>query len=73
MSRPRGVVTDWVDDPNAFVQVGMGETTEPLMRATQVEAHRGLVVEGRLHQGLLPTEPEDTRFEKRHLPSAQRR
>jgi sarcosine oxidase subunit alpha len=54
MSRPRGVVTDGVSDPHAFVQVGSGATTEPLMRATQVEAHAGLVVESRLHQGVLP-------------------
>ena len=66
MSRPRGVVTDWVDDPNAFVQVGAGETTEPLMRATQVEAFPGLVVEGRIHQGALPKTGEGTRYEKRH-------
>lgn len=65
MSRPRGIVTDWVDDPHALVQVGEGATTEPLMRATQVEAHPGLVVEGRIHQGLLPTTGEDTRLEKR--------
>ena len=66
MSRPRGVVTDGVSDPHAFVQVGSGATTEPLMRATQVEAHAGLVVESRLHQGVLPTSRDEDRFEKRH-------
>ncbi len=66
MSRPRGVVTDNVTDPHAFVQVGTGAVTEPLMRATQVEAYPGLVVESRLHQGVLPTERDTDRFEKRH-------
>lgn len=65
MSRPRGVVTDNVTDPHAFAQIGTGDTTEPLVRMSQVEAHRGLVAGGRLHQGVLPTARETTRFEKR--------
>lgn len=65
MSRPRGVVTDNVTDPHAFAQVGTGVVTEPLMRMNEVEAHPSLVAEGRLHQGILPTERETTRFEKR--------
>lgn len=65
MSRPRGVVTDNVTDPHAFAQVGTGSVTEPLMRMNEVEVFAGFEAEGRLHQGLLPTERESTRFEKR--------
>ena len=40
--RPRGVVTDGVEEPNALVQLGVGATGEPNARATQVEIHDGL-------------------------------
>ena len=66
MSRPRGVVADWVSDPHAFAQVGADDASEPLVRATQQEAHPGLVVESRLHRGVLPTGADPDRFEKRH-------
>ena len=65
MSRPRGVVTDNVTDPHAIVQVGTGIVTEPLMRANELEVFPGFEATGRLHQGILPTAREDTRFEKR--------
>ena len=41
--RPRGVMTDGVEEPNALVQLGIGATGEPNVRATQVEVHDGLV------------------------------
>ena len=40
--RPRGVVTDGVEEPNALVQLGVGAAGEPNARATQVEIHDGL-------------------------------
>ena len=40
--RPRGVVTDGVEEPNALVQLGAGAAGEPNARATQVEIHEGL-------------------------------
>ena len=40
--RPRGVVTDGVEEPNALVQLGIGAAGEPNARATQVEIHDGL-------------------------------
>ena len=40
--RPRGVVTDGVEEPNALVQLGVGASGEPNARATQVEIHEGL-------------------------------
>ena len=41
--RPRGVMTDGVEEPNALVQLGIGATGEPNARATCVEIHDGLV------------------------------
>ena len=40
--RPRGVVADGAEEPNALVQLGAGATGEPNARATQVEIHDGL-------------------------------
>ena len=40
--RPRGVMTDGVEEPNALVQLGIGASSEPNARATQVEIHDGL-------------------------------
>jgi len=40
--RPRGVVTDGVEEPNALVQLGLGAAGEPNARATLVEIHDGL-------------------------------
>ena len=40
--RPRGVVTDGVEEPNALVQLGIGAAGEPNVRATQAEIHDGL-------------------------------
>ena len=40
--RPRGVMTDGVEEPNALVQLGSGAAGEPNARATQVEIHQGL-------------------------------
>ena len=55
MNRPRGVVTDTMSDPNAFGQIGTGESSEPLMRLTQVEVYEGLTAISRIHKGVLPT------------------
>lgn len=40
--RPRGVFSAGVEEPNAFVQLGIGEGTIPSARATQVELREGL-------------------------------
>ncbi len=66
MSRPRGVMTDGVSDPNAFAQVGTGSATEPLVRATEVEVYSGFMATSRIHQGLLPSGTDTARFEKRY-------
>jgi sarcosine oxidase subunit alpha len=43
--RPRGIVTAGPEEPNALIQLGVGERTEPNTRATQIEIHDGLVSE----------------------------
>ena len=40
--RPRGVMTDGPEEPNALVQLGSGAAGEPNARATQVEIYQGL-------------------------------
>ncbi|SLN43488.1 sarcosine oxidase subunit alpha [Oceanibacterium hippocampi] len=41
--RPRGIMTAGSEEPNALVQFGLGDRTEPNARATVVELHEGLV------------------------------
>ncbi len=40
--RPRGLLSDGADEPNALVQLGHGARTIPNLRATQVELYAGL-------------------------------
>ena len=41
--RPRGIVADGAEEPNAIVQLGQGAATVPNLRATQIELYEGLV------------------------------
>jgi len=40
--RPRGIMTAGAEEPNALVQRGIGNRSEPNLRATQVELYDGL-------------------------------
>lgn len=40
--RPRGIVGAGAEEPNAVMQIGDGATTQPNLKATQVELHDGL-------------------------------
>src|SRR4051812_27050531 len=60
--RPRGVYTDGEEEPNALVQVG----AEPMLRATLVELHDGLVAEPLAGKGRLVTGRDDTRYDAMH-------
>ena len=40
--RPRGIVTSGVEEPNAMVQLGTENSTEPNLKATQIELFEGL-------------------------------
>ena len=41
--RPRGIVGAGSEEPNAIMQIGAGRTTQPNLRATQVELFDGLI------------------------------
>src|SRR5258706_8165395 len=41
--RPRGILTAGSEEPNALIQLGEGATTEPNLRAPQIELFDGLV------------------------------
>ncbi len=43
--RPRGVLSDGSEEPNALVQLGVGAYTQPNIRATQAELYQGLIAE----------------------------
>ena len=40
--RPRGIMTAGVEEPNAMVQLGTDNSTEPNLKATQIELFEGL-------------------------------
>lgn len=40
--RPRGILTVGSEEPNALIQLGLGNRTEPNIRATQIELYDGL-------------------------------
>ena len=42
--RPRGIVGAGAEEPNAIMQIGSDATTQPNLKATQVELHDGLSV-----------------------------
>jgi sarcosine oxidase subunit alpha len=41
--RPRGILSAGAEEPNALIQLGLDERTEPNLRATQIELYDGLV------------------------------
>src|SRR5215813_10426407 len=43
--RPRGILSAGAEEPNALIQLGVGNRTEPNIRATQIELYDGLVAE----------------------------
>src|SRR3954449_12162273 len=59
--RPRGVYTAGEEEPNALVQIGH----EPLLRATLVELHDGLVAEPLAGKGRLVAPPA-ARYDAMH-------
>jgi len=64
--RPRGVMSAGLEEAHAFAQIGEGGASEPLMRATTVDLHHGLVARGLSTKGTLVQGDDPARFEKRH-------
>lgn len=54
--RPRGIVTDGPEEPNAVVSVGEGSSRTPNLKATEVVLHEGLVAQS---QNCWPTVDHD--------------
>ena len=41
--RPRGILSAGAEEPNALIQLGQGNRSEPNLRATQIELYDGLI------------------------------
>ena len=50
--RPRGIVGQGAEEPNAIVRLGEGAAATPNLRATQVELHDGLTAQSQAGHGL---------------------
>ncbi len=64
--RPRGLMSAGPEEANVFVQVLSG-AGEPMVRATDIEAYDGLVVESLAGRGRLPDLPDASRYDKRFV------
>ncbi|MFE0021249.1 FAD-dependent oxidoreductase [Amycolatopsis sp. NPDC059021] len=64
--RPRGIMAAGVEDANALVQIEK-PFPEPMLTATTVELHDGLVARGLPGQGKLAEEPDPARYDHKHV------
>src|SRR5262249_58617933 len=62
LGRPRGIFSAGVEEPNAVVQIEE-PFPEPMLPATTVELHDGLVAVSLPGQGRLATEPDPARYD----------
>ncbi|WP_330352674.1 sarcosine oxidase subunit alpha family protein [Streptomyces chartreusis] len=65
LGRPRGIFSAGVEEPNAVVQIEE-PFPEPMLPATTVELHDGLVASSLTGQGRLATEPDPARYDAVH-------
>lgn len=65
LGRPRGIFSAGVEEPNAVVQIE-APFPEPMLPATTVELHDGLVAGSLPGQGRLATEPDPARYDAVH-------
>jgi sarcosine oxidase, subunit alpha len=65
LGRPRGIFSAGVEEPNAVVQIEE-PFPEPMLPATAVELHDGLVASSLPGQGRLATEPDPARYDAVH-------
>ncbi|WP_116246746.1 2Fe-2S iron-sulfur cluster-binding protein [Nocardiopsis sp. FIRDI 009] len=64
--RPRGIVAAGSEDPTSLVQIER-PFPEPMLTATTVELHDGLVAYGLPGQGRLADEPDPARYDAKHV------
>ncbi|WP_406176131.1 sarcosine oxidase subunit alpha family protein [Streptomyces sp. NBC_00996] len=65
LGRPRGIFSAGVEEPNAVVQIE-APFPEPMLPATTVELHDGLVASSVPGQGRLATRPDPARYDAVH-------
>ncbi|MFF4116692.1 sarcosine oxidase subunit delta family protein [Streptomyces sp. NPDC001714] len=65
LGRPRGIFSAGVEEPNAVVQIE-APFPEPMLPATTVELHDGLVATSLPGQGRLATTPDPARYDAVH-------
>ncbi|MFE0256641.1 sarcosine oxidase subunit delta family protein [Streptomyces sp. NPDC059010] len=65
LGRPRGIFSAGVEEPNAVVQIEE-PFPEPMLPATTVELHDGLVASSLPGQGRLATAPDPARYDAVH-------
>ncbi|WP_020127210.1 sarcosine oxidase subunit delta family protein [Streptomyces sp. 303MFCol5.2] len=65
LGRPRGIFSAGVEEPNAVIQIEE-PFPEPMLPATTVELHDGLVATSLPGQGRLATEPDPARYDAVH-------
>jgi sarcosine oxidase subunit alpha len=65
LDRPRGIFAAGVEEPNALVQIEE-PFPEPMLPATTVELHEGLVARGLHGQGRLGADPDPARYDTMH-------
>ncbi|MBB3084523.1 2Fe-2S iron-sulfur cluster-binding protein [Geodermatophilus sabuli] len=65
LGRPRGIAAAWAEDPGGLVQVEE-PFPEPMLLATTLELHEGLVARGLPGQGRLADVPDSARYDAVH-------
>src|SRR5918997_116096 len=65
LGRPRGIAAAWAEDPGGLVQIEE-PFPEPMLLATTVELHDGLVSYGLPGQGRLADVPDSARYDAVH-------
>jgi sarcosine oxidase subunit alpha len=65
LGRPRGIAAAWAEDPGGLVQIEE-PFPEPMLLATTVELHDGLVAHGLPGQGRLAEVPDSARYDAVH-------
>lgn len=64
LGRPRGVYAAGAEEPNAYVQLSIGASTEPMLRATQIDLVDGLQATAIQGRGRVPTGTGAVRYDK---------
>ncbi|WP_283398108.1 2Fe-2S iron-sulfur cluster-binding protein [Modestobacter marinus] len=65
LGRPRGIAAAWAEDPGGLVQIEE-PFPEPMLLATTVELHDGLVAHGLPGRGRLAEVPDSARYDAVH-------